>query len=118
MSGSQNNSLIDLLNKLRCPKRYILNFKDVITRSTLKNKDLQKQIKNISQEFNQGRLTIMTKKLAYGKLLEPNQFRLVSLNRKPELVSYTESPLRKKIFLNPKKKVEELQYEVKNRKDI
>lgn len=108
MSGSQNNSLIDLLNKLRCPKRYILNFKDVITRSTLKNKDLQKQIKNISQEFNQGRSTIMTKKLAYGKLLEPNQFRLVSLNRKPELVSYTESPLRKKIFLNPKKKVEEL----------
>lgn len=108
MSNGLHNQLINLLNKLKCPKKYTTSLKNIIVRSTLKNKDIGKQINNIVEEFNQGIVTIMTKKMAYGQLLEPNQFRLVSLNRKPELVPYSEVPLRKKIFLNPKKKVEEI----------
>jgi regulator of protease activity HflC (stomatin/prohibitin superfamily) len=103
-SGSE---LVELIKNLAFPSSFILKYNDVVIRSTLYSDDPETQIKNIVQEFNQTRKSIMTKSFV-GERTNPDKFRIVALNNQPELVPPSKYKYRKSIYLNPNDKTEEM----------
>lgn len=101
-SKEVKNTLLSILTDLQ-PIDYMLNPSSVIIKSTLKNNDSNIQMMNIVNEFNNNRKSIMTESI-FGKRIDTDSFRLVSLNNQPELIASSNKQYRKKIYLDPKDK--------------
>ena len=101
-SNSYNDEIIRLLKDLAFPHEYLIPFDRAIIKSSLASDAAAEQISNIVKEFNLGRKTIMSQS-SLGTRIEPDEFRLVSLNNKPELVPPSKDPYRKQIFVFPNK---------------
>ena len=99
--------LQDLLSTLPQPQQseldkpdMIVNLNDIIIVSNL-------TAANVVKEFNQNRPTIMVKS-PIGDRIMPDEYRLVALNRNPELVPFTSYPMRKGYYPSPNDKTEEM----------
>ena len=99
--------LQDLLSTLPQPEQSVLdkpdtivNLNDIIIASNLTSKDVVK-------EFNQNRPSMMVKS-PIGERIMPDEYRLVALNRNPELVPFTNYPMRKGYYPSPNDKTEEI----------
>jgi regulator of protease activity HflC (stomatin/prohibitin superfamily) len=92
--------LQELLTKLDQPDTMI-NLDDIIVTSQLKTAD------EVVKEFNHHRSSIMVKSPVGTRIL-PDEYRLVALNRNPELVPFTNYPMRKQVFPSPNDETEEL----------
>lgn len=97
----------EMLLRLSDPQAYELDFDQEIRHSTLYDSDLKANLNNIVQAFNQGKESIVTSS-SFGKIILPGEFRIVTLNNVPEIVPPSDTPKRKKIFLNPRKKTKEI----------
>jgi regulator of protease activity HflC (stomatin/prohibitin superfamily) len=75
-----------------------LTIDDVVIRSTLQHSDPNVQIRNILHAFNGNNPSIMEESIMFGTRIKRDEFRLVHRNNTPELVGFTETPLRKKIY--------------------
>lgn len=75
-----------------------LTMDDIIVRSELCDPDPNVQTENVLQAFNKNRETIMEQSVAFGTRIKRDEFRLVHRNNRPELVGFTRTPLRKKIY--------------------
>jgi hypothetical protein len=106
-SGSIDNKLDQILKKLAYPEKHVLTFDSQVIKSTLYDSDPQTQIANTTNAYNQGRKTIMTSSV-FGTRIEPDEFRLVALNKQPELVPPSPAKLRKQLFSNPNDNPENL----------
>lgn len=105
--GTKN--LLNIIKNLAFPNNFLLDFDKVIIKSTLINNDPHQQNDNIVKAFNQGRKSIMTRSVV-GTRLEPNCFRIVALNKQPELVPPSSYKYRKSIYLSPNDQTEEIGY--------
>ena len=103
-----SKSLTNILEKLSDLGNHTLNFDEIIIHSELADNDPQIQLNNIINSFNGHKDSIMIYNSPIGKLIQPNQFRLVALNKKCELVAPSNNPSRMKIYLKPGKKREDL----------
>ena len=96
----KNNKLVKILNELADASSYGLDFEKEVIQSTLINSNYEKQIKNIVAAFNCGRKSIMTESIV-GERIEPDEYRIVVKNNKPELVPPSTKQLRKSFYWNP-----------------
>jgi len=103
------NKFIKRLKALTDPSEFLVDFNKVVIPSTLYNEDSQVQMQNIVDAFNLGRKTIMTESVI-GTRFNPDKFRLVALNKQPELVKPSNKQYRLKYFPNIKDKPENLGY--------
>ena len=85
----------------------MIDYDNIVIKSTLYDEDPKKQIQNIVEAFNQGRKSIMTRSVV-GKRIDTDCFRLVALNNQPELVPPTKYKYRKSVYLSPNDKTEDL----------
>jgi len=81
----------DILNQ------YTIN--DIVIASTLRDKNPYTQVQNILHAFNGNRESIMVPSVIFGKRINRDEYRLVHRNNSPELVGYSDIPLRKKIYM-------------------
>jgi regulator of protease activity HflC (stomatin/prohibitin superfamily) len=75
-----------------------LTLNDVIIKSTLYDPNYETQRQNVLSAFNKNKVSIMEESVAFGTRIPRNSFRLVHRNNIPELVGFTNVPLRKKVF--------------------
>lgn len=76
-----------------------LTIDKIIIESTISNFDPDVQLQNILQAFNKNKDTIMEPSTTLGTRIRRDEFRLVHRNNTPELIAFTNVPLRKKFFL-------------------
>lgn len=76
---------------------YETSLDKVIQASTLENANVAEQEKNILDAFNAGnKLSLLTPSLYFGIRIGRDEYRLVHRNNTPQLVAYTEYPMRLK----------------------
>jgi len=75
---------------------------DIVIESTLRHSDPYQQAQNVLNAFNRKKKSIMIPSVMFGTRIDRDEFRLVHRNNTPELVGYTDQPLRKKIFMTGK----------------
>ena len=96
------SELIQVLESLERPESEILSFDDVVTKSSL---GINCDARRIAQEFNQNRPTIMIRSIV-GDRIQPDEYRLVALNRKPELVPFSNEKTRLQYYPSANDKAE------------
>jgi len=106
---ASTKNIVELIRDLAYPTKFVLDYDNIVIKSTLFDKHSAQQIENIVEAFNQGKKSIM-KRSPVGKRIEPNNFRLVALNKQPELVQSSNRKYRKRIYLSPNNQTEELGY--------
>ena len=103
-----SQSLISILEKLSNPSEFTFDFDVIIEKSDLIDINPQIQLSNIIDKFNNHGKSIMVFNSPIGKLIPPNQFRLVALNKRCELIAPSDNPSRLQLFANPNKRTEDL----------
>lgn len=74
-------------------------FDDIIISSTLFNDNPIIQAQNIINEFNKGNTeSFVTDSVVFGTRIQRNEFRLVHRNNTPELLGFTDTPVRLKWY--------------------
>ena len=97
---SFNNRLNDpIVHELEKELDKELSMNDILIKSKLDDPNSDRKMQNILNAFNRNNETIMEPSVAFGTRIKRNEFRLVHRNNIPELVGFTNSPLRKKVFL-------------------
>jgi len=104
---NQDENIVNILMKMANPEMYNKNFDDIVINSTLYHENSVTQMNKIVSEFNMRDGSIVVKS-SFGKRIQPNEFRLVSLNQECEIVPPTLYPMRKRVYVNINNKVEEL----------
>ena len=100
--SNANLDFVNTIKKLTDCSKYLLKLDDVVikspvdTRDPIVARDTIVDMFNVDEEKN-----IMTESI-FGSLIEPNEFRIVSINNKALLCPPTTKPMRKKIYFNPK----------------
>lgn len=107
LQPNDSKNLVAIINNLAFPRQYLIDYNNVVIKSTLLDKNPETQIMNIVREFNQDRKTIMTRSVV-GTRINPDKFRIVALNNQPELVPPSKYKYRKSVFLSPNDHTEDL----------
>lgn len=101
-----NQEIIKIINSLPSPSKFLLEFDKEIVKSSLISENKAEMMHNIMNEFNKDGPNIMTESV-FGERIEPGKFRIVALNKRPQLV-LPGKMLRKSIYLSPKDKTEDI----------
>ena len=101
------HEMIEIIASLTDSREHLLKFDDVVIESTLTSDNAFEQMDNIVNAFNRDNRSIMTSSV-FGKRINSDQFRLVALNKQPELVAPGKHQLRKQLFPLPSDETEEI----------
>ena len=103
-SHDAEGALLNLIASLPSSEKYQLELNAVIIPSSISascKDDPTKIQEAIVKEFNAGASSIVTTSGLFGKRIEPDQFRVVALNKVAQLVPPTKHPIRKKLYPLP-----------------